>query len=101
MAEPRWRETIDDVVERARFSGRRGEPDWWESAREVVEKGVSADDLNFLATLGLAELASQSHRANRDDTEPCMGHRLMLERFFPDQYDELLSKDGNESTPSG
>lgn len=59
MAGPRWRESIHDVVESARFSGRRGEPDWWESAREVVEKGLSADDLNFLATLGLAELATQ------------------------------------------
>jgi hypothetical protein len=93
MAEPRWPESIDPVVERARFSGRRGEPDWWESAREVIEKGLSPEDLNFLATVGLAELASQSHRANRDESEPCMGHRLMLERDFPDKYAELLRED--------
>ena len=94
MAEPRWRESIDDVVERARFSDRRGESDWWESAREVVKGGLSQEDLTFLATVGLAELASQSHRVDRDESEPCMGHRLMLERDFPDQYSELLSEEG-------
>lgn len=84
MGESRWHESIDGVVRRARF-GPGANDDFWESAHIVVDGGLPDDELRYLATVGLAELASQEHIVDRDRHEPCMGRRLMMERFFPDQ----------------
>jgi len=78
MAALHWPESIDDVVKRVRFSP--GDDDWWESSEKVVE-GLPDDQLRYLATVGLAELVTQTHRIERDRSDLCIGDQLVIARF--------------------
>ncbi len=78
MAPLNWPDSIDDVVKRARFSP-GDHVDWWESSEKVAD-GLPDEQLRYLATVGLAELVTQTHRIERDPSESCIGDQLVLAR---------------------
>jgi hypothetical protein len=75
MPAERWPQSIDDVVERTRFSA--GDDDWWESAEKVIAGGIPADQMRYLAHVGLVELVTQSHRVGRNGKYPCAGLQIV------------------------
>lgn len=73
-----WPEAIDDVVLRARFYP-GDEVDWWQASEKIIED-LPDDQLRYLATVGLAELVTQTHRIDRDRQYLCIGDRLVIAR---------------------
>lgn len=85
MTRPHWPAAIDPVVERARFLP--GPEDFWESAEKVVASGLPDDTMQYLATVGLAELVTWVHKIDRDASKPCAGElvaRSQHPEVFPD-----------------
>ena len=74
-----WPHWADDIVERAR-SGASGTT--WERAAAIVgESGLTAEQVAFLATLGLAELAAWADRLDRDAARVCAGEVVARSRY--------------------
>jgi hypothetical protein len=82
MTEQKWPEWIDDLVSQVRLGS---EATFWETADRLVTEGLPAQSGRYLAVVGLAELASWSHKIDRDGAEPCVGRALAFERFLPGQ----------------
>ena len=81
MAEQKWPTWIDGLVEAVRHAP---EATFWESADRIVAEGLPKEAEEYLAVVGLAELASWSYKIDRDKAEPCTGRLLAFERYFPE-----------------
>ncbi|MFV2063475.1 MAG: hypothetical protein ACC726_08165 [Chloroflexota bacterium] len=88
MGEPHWPEWTDELVEMTRFSDKS----WWDAAHDEIVGGLPSEEMEYLATLGLMELVTWSHRIDREPGYPCAGQRAAHNRY-PDVVPE---DDGSE-----
>jgi hypothetical protein len=77
MGELAWPESIDPVVQSARFGP---EESFWDGAEAAVARGLPDEALRYLATVGLAELVTQTHRMERNAQALCIGDLLLIAR---------------------
>lgn len=81
MTQPTWIADVDDLVAEVR----RNPEGSWRGAEIALARTVPAATVEYLAVVGLAELATQTHRLDRDATVPCIGSVLAAGRY-PDAF---------------
>ena len=92
LGEPHWPDWTHEMIERTRNSD--DEADWWDLARDAIASGLPKEQMEYLATLGLMELATWSHRIDSEAGYPCAGQRAAHRR-----HPRIVPKDYRDRRP--